>query len=82
MQLTFISKPKLKYSSLNECCIFNCVKKFEINDTSEFLFVTEACSRMAALLTVKKSNMQKINVNLRRERETSKETRKDYKLSR
>ena len=82
MQLTFISKPKLKHSSLNKCCIFNCVKKFEINDTSEYSFVTEACSRMVALLTIKKSNMQKINVNLRKERETSKETRKDYKLSR
>ena len=37
---------------------------------------------MATLLTVKKSNMQKINVNLRKEREALKETRKDYKLSR
>ena len=84
MQLKFISKLKLKHSSLNECCIFNCVKKFEINDTSEYSFVTEACSCMAALLTIKNSNMQKINVNLRkeRERERSKETRKDYKLSR
>ena len=82
MQLTFISKLKLKHSSLNECCIFNCVKKFEINDTLEYSFVTEACSRMAALLTIKNSNMQKINLNLRKERETSKETRKDYKLSR
>ena len=81
MQLTFISKPKLKHSSFNECCNFNCVKKFEINDTSGYSFVTEACSRMAALLTIKKSNMQKINLKLRKERETSKETRKDYKLS-
>ena len=82
MQLTFISKLKLKHSSLNECCIFKCVKKFEINDTLEYSFVTEVCSRMAALLTIKNSNMQKINLNLRKERETSKETRKDYKLSR
>ena len=80
MQLTFISKPKLKHSSLNEYCIFNFVKKFEINDTSEYSFVTEACSRMTTLLTVKESNMQKINVNLRKEREALKETRKDYKF--
>ena len=84
MQLTFISKSKLKHSSLNDYCIFNCVRRFEINNTSEYSFVTEACSRMTALLTIKKSNKQKINVNLRKERdrETSKETRKDYKLSR
>ena len=75
MQLTFISKPKLKHSSLNECCIFSCVKMFEINDTSEYLFVTEACNHMAALLTIKKSNMQKINVNLTKERERERERR-------
>ena len=53
---------------------FQLCKKVEINDTSEFLFVTEACNRMAALLTVKKSNMQKINVNLRRERDIERNT--------
>ena len=80
--INIYQQAKTKIHSLNECCIFNCVKKFEINDTLEYSFVTEACSRMAALLTIKNSNMQKINLNLRKERETSKETRKDYKLSR
>ena len=72
--INIYQQAKTKIHSLNECCIFNCVKKFEINDTSEFLFVTEACNRMAALLTVKKSNMQKINVNLRRERDIERNT--------